>query len=134
MSGYRRGVEIIHAIDTHQSARKMLGVMMRIKDLRREKMGVSQAVMGDEIGMTQATISRIENGEQNTTVEKLERVAKYLGVSVPELFVQPEKPETLRRLEELLNRCSAEQQDAFLTILEASASVSGGGPDNGQAR
>lgn len=112
----------------------MHGVEMRIKELRLALGGVSQAVMGDAIDLPQATISRIENGGQNTTLEKLERVAGYLKVSVPELFVQPEKPETLRRLEILLSKCSAEQQQALLTILEAAAPSLGDGPSSEPSR
>ncbi|WP_032585079.1 helix-turn-helix domain-containing protein, partial [Bacteroides fragilis] len=39
------------------------------------------------IGTSQASISRIITGNGNPTMDSLERIAKFLNVEVPELFV-----------------------------------------------
>lgn len=42
----------------------------------RKKMGLSQSVLAKKIGTTQSNIARIEAGNENFTVQTLERIAK----------------------------------------------------------
>ena len=58
---------------------------MRIRDLRYSK-GLRQEDVAHALGWTPATLSRIENGKQNTKLSALEALAKFYEVSVPELF------------------------------------------------
>lgn len=56
----------------------------------RLKQRMSQNVLADEAGVTQALVSAIERGRANPTVESLERLALVLGVRVGELFEETE--------------------------------------------
>lgn len=58
---------------------------MRIKALR-EARGLKQDEVADKLGWTAATLSRVENGRQNTKLSSLEELATFYEVSVPELF------------------------------------------------
>lgn len=58
----------------------------RIKELCKEK-GITLESLALGIGTSQASISRIITGNGNPTMDSLERIAKYLNVEVPELFV-----------------------------------------------
>lgn len=42
--------------------------------------------MPEGLDWTTASLSRIEKGKQNTTLDRLDAMAKLYGVSVPELF------------------------------------------------
>jgi XRE family aerobic/anaerobic benzoate catabolism transcriptional regulator len=48
----------------------------------REKAGVSQESLAQEIGMTRTNLARIEHGGANVTVETLVRFAGGLGLEV----------------------------------------------------
>lgn len=48
----------------------------------REKAGLTQAELAERIGTDQASISRIERGERNITLETLAKLAKVLGLRV----------------------------------------------------
>jgi len=58
--------------------------------LLRLKQRLSQDVLADEAGVTQALVSAIERGRANPTVESLERLALVLGVRLAELFEEAE--------------------------------------------
>ncbi len=48
----------------------------------REKAGLSQAQLAEKLGTDQASISRIERGQRNITLETLAKLAKVLGLRV----------------------------------------------------
>ena len=58
----------------------------RIKELCKEK-GITLESLALGIGTSQASISRIITGNGNPTMHSLDRIAKFLIVEVPELFV-----------------------------------------------
>ena len=58
--------------------------------LLRLKQRLSQDVLADEAGVTQALVSAIERGRANPTVESLERLAVVLGVRIGDLFDEGE--------------------------------------------
>ena len=64
------------------------GLGLRIGELRRAR-GLTQEGAAAELGMLAPNYARIEQGRQNVTVDTLVRIAKALGVGVPELFAQP---------------------------------------------
>ena len=47
--------------------------------------GLSQQALGELTGLHQATISRIESGKHNVTLEQLRRIGEALGVSLQDL-------------------------------------------------
>ena len=55
-----------------------------IKTLRENKF-LKQAVVAKAIGISDQTLSLIENGRTNIDIEKLQRIAEYFEVSVAEL-------------------------------------------------
>jgi transcriptional regulator with XRE-family HTH domain len=67
------------------SAKRVLADNLR---LLRLKQRLSQDVLADEAGVTQALVSAIERGRANPTVESLERLALVLGVRIAELFLE----------------------------------------------
>jgi transcriptional regulator with XRE-family HTH domain len=69
------------------SAKRILADNLR---LLRLKQRLSQDVLADEAGVTQALVSAIERGRANPTVESLERLALVLGVRVGDLFEEIE--------------------------------------------
>ena len=58
---------------------------MNIKDARRLA-GLSQAELGNRVGLDQSGISRIENGSRPVTVGMLKALAKALGVAPGDLL------------------------------------------------
>jgi transcriptional regulator with XRE-family HTH domain len=69
------------------SAKRVLADNLR---LLRLKQRLSQNVLADEAGVTQALVSAIERGRANPTVESLERLALVLGVRIGQLFEEGE--------------------------------------------
>ena len=66
-----------------QTMRKKFG--KRIRELRLEK-GWSQEGLADELGLHRTYVGAVERGEQNISLDNIEKVAKRLGLSVEELF------------------------------------------------
>jgi transcriptional regulator with XRE-family HTH domain len=53
---------------------------------RRHKLGVSQEEFADMCGLDRTYIGGIERGERNVALVNIEKIAKALRVSLPELF------------------------------------------------
>lgn len=51
----------------------------------RERRGVSQAALAEELGHDQSFVSKVEHGERRMTVAELLRWAEALGISFTEL-------------------------------------------------
>jgi len=62
--------------------------MLRIKKIAKEK-GLTIADVAKRMGIKAPALSRIINGS-NTTTDTLKRIADAIGVSVPDLFDQPQ--------------------------------------------
>ena len=71
------GAQKIHA------TRRILA--RNVKRLRAER-GWSQEELGAAARLHQVQVSKIEQGNNNTTVDVLQRLARALGVPVKELF------------------------------------------------
>jgi transcriptional regulator with XRE-family HTH domain len=67
-----------------------LAIGRRVRDLRT-KMGVTGKVLAKKVGLTQAQISRLENGVQGFRAGTLTRIARALGV--PPIYFYLEDPE-----------------------------------------
>ncbi len=57
----------------------------RLYDIRSERK-ISQAKMSKDLGISRRSISRIENGEQNLSLEMAYRLAAYFKLSVEDVF------------------------------------------------
>lgn len=60
---------------------------LRIKEICKEK-GVTITSLAEKLNIKQESLSRAING--NPTVETLQKIADALGVSIVELFAQPQ--------------------------------------------
>lgn len=58
---------------------------LRIVELRNRR-GISQERLADLLGVSTATVSRIESGKQNPPLERLEQIADILGVHLFQIF------------------------------------------------
>lgn len=57
----------------------------RVRELRKQH-GWSQEEFADKAGLHRTYIGSVERGEQNVSIDNIERLAKTLGVAVAELF------------------------------------------------
>lgn len=57
----------------------------RVRQLRNDR-GWSQEAFADLCGLHRTYIGSIERGEQNISLENIEKVATTLGISLAELF------------------------------------------------
>jgi transcriptional regulator with XRE-family HTH domain len=67
----------------------------RIRDLRTNfggGEGISQEVLAKNLKVTANTISRWETGTYRPTIEDLEKLARFFGVSILEFFPPDETP------------------------------------------
>jgi len=69
---------------TGQSVRKALAHNLRVLRASRR---LSQGVLAQDAGVTQALVSAIELGKANPTLASLERIAQVLKVDLSELFL-----------------------------------------------
>ena len=52
----------------------------------REQRGLSQAALGDALGVSRQTVNSIENGKYNPTLPLAITIARYFGLTVEEIF------------------------------------------------
>jgi putative transcriptional regulator len=52
----------------------------------RERRGLSQAALGDALGVSRQTVNSIENGKYNPTLPLAITIARYFGLTVEEIF------------------------------------------------
>ena len=57
-----------------------------ISDIRKDRK-ISQDKMAEEIGISRRTLSKIENSDQNLSLEMAYRIAIYFDMLVPEMFL-----------------------------------------------
>ena len=69
------------------TARQTLAINMRAK---RKALRISQEELADRAGLHRTYIGAIERGEQNVSVDNIERIARALGCAVVDLFTQVE--------------------------------------------
>jgi len=67
------------------------GVRMknRLEQLRRER-GIRQEELADAMAVSRQTISSLENGRYNPSIELAFRLARYFGLSIEEIFLYEE--------------------------------------------
>lgn len=58
----------------------------RIEEIRKER-GVNQAELAKALGVSRQTISSLENGRYNPSIELAYRLSKYFGMTIEEVFV-----------------------------------------------
>jgi transcriptional regulator with XRE-family HTH domain len=93
----------------------------KIRELRMEKK-LSQQAVADRIGVSKVTISDLERGEMQLTVEYMRRIAKALGVEAADLLSRNDNPTGLsaaeRELIERLRAADPDQRDQLRKVAE----------------
>lgn len=56
-----------------------------VRNLRKQR-GFSQEQLADKAGLHRTYIGAIERGEQNVSIDNINRIAKALGISIVTLF------------------------------------------------
>ena len=69
--------------------RKELG--KRIRDLRTNKIKLSQEKFALQINMDRTYLASVEAGKRNISIDNLEKIANGLNISLSELFLNIEK-------------------------------------------
>ena len=91
--------------------------MQNLKHLRTLR-GLTQEQLADKADVNQATISKIEKGTANFTLDMIQRIAAALNVSPAELF---ELRDLQRRTLDAINAIDPDKRNAALVVLEAMA-------------
>lgn len=91
-------------------------LMLRIKDLLKEK-GVTAKELAERIGISQPAMSFAING--NPTVETLEKIAKALGVTIPDLFDTSYHSEPSKVIPEMEIKPTGDLSDMTIDIRSA---------------
>ena len=58
----------------------------RVRELRETHGGMTQAELGDAIGVTRQTIIAIEQGRYSPSLESAFRIARVFGVGIEDVF------------------------------------------------
>ena len=57
----------------------------------RKLKGIKQEDLAQQIGISSAALSNIENGNSNPSIERLESIANALGIELQHLFTNPQQ-------------------------------------------
>ena len=58
----------------------------RVREMRESHGGMSQAALGEAIGVTRQTVIAIEQGRYSPSLESAFRIARLFGVGVEDVF------------------------------------------------
>lgn len=58
----------------------------RIEEIRKER-GINQEELAKAFGVSRQTISSLENGRYNPSIELAYRLSKYFGMLIEEVFI-----------------------------------------------
>jgi transcriptional regulator with XRE-family HTH domain len=93
----------------------------RIRELRKQA-GLTQAELGEAVGLHQTQIGNLENGSRNLTLEWARRIARVLDCSVADLLGEDDNPDRLtpeeRELIAAYRQASAAQQEILRRVAE----------------
>ena len=91
--------------------------MKKVRDLRMAR-GLTQTQLAELAGVNQATVSKVERGETNITMDKIVALAAALKVEPVELF---DLPELQARALAAISAIDPDRRAAALIVLEAMA-------------
>ena len=61
----------------------------RIEAIRKER-GIRQEELAKALGVSRQTISSLENGRYNPSIQLAFKLARYLGMTIEEVFIYEE--------------------------------------------
>lgn len=76
---------------TTQKSGAQLLFASNMRRIRLEK-NLTQELVAEAAGLHTNYISSVERGQRNISIGNIERIACALGVGMPELLAEPEKP------------------------------------------
>lgn len=85
----------------------------------RKKRGFNQEEAAEEMGVEQATVSRLERGKIDYTQGSLEAMARAYSCEIRDLFTDPDAPEN--EIEAAVKRLDARQRARAIRVLKAMA-------------
>ena len=62
----------------------------RIESIRKER-GIRQEEFAKALGVSRQTISSLENGRYNPSIQLAFKVARYFGMSIEDVFIYEEE-------------------------------------------
>ncbi len=62
----------------------------RIEEIRKER-GIKQEDFAKSMGVSRQTISSLENGRYNPSINLAYKIAKYFGLSIEDVFIFEEE-------------------------------------------
>lgn len=94
-------------------------IFARNFDIYLNRAGKTQADIADELGVSSATVSDWANGKKYPRVDKMQRIADYLGVLISDLREdKPVKDIAVSRIERARKKMPQEKKDAMMKVLE----------------
>ncbi|MBI4517501.1 MAG: helix-turn-helix transcriptional regulator [Deltaproteobacteria bacterium] len=100
--------------------RKLIG--QRIKELRKAR-GLSQEALAEKMDVHPKYLGAVERGEQNPTIDFLEKVATALKVDLPALFNYPwqkmSEAELKRKLHTMVDKADLARLREVLALMKA---------------
>lgn len=102
----------------------MKNVYRKIRQIREEK-GYTQRDVADVLGLVPASYNKIENGKTALTVENLQKIADFLGVSVKEILFDEQSSSSeldkriLEKEKRQLVKNLARQRNEFIAIINS---------------
>lgn len=91
---------------------------------RRQEMGISQAKLGEKIGVTRASVSSVELGKEGLTTDRVERYAEALNTTTFDLLGYNDPDNEKRRIEDeerislLIENVRMLDEDKFENVLK----------------
>lgn len=86
---YREGTRVV-VLDSDDESAEVNGIGAKVKALR-EAGGLTASRLAQKVGISQAQISRLENGQQGFRSQTLAKIAKALKVPPFRLFMTEEE-------------------------------------------
>lgn len=98
----------------------MKNILTTITELREER-GWTEAVLSEQSGLPQSTISSWYRKNSSPTVASLEKVCKAYGITLSQLFADANQPliltDSQKKMLESWSRLTLEQQDAIFQLI-----------------
>ena len=83
----------------------------------RERAGLTQAALAEQVGVGTAFISRVERGQKRMRIDTMMAVAQALNVSVDLLLYEENTRAQLQTLTRMLEDCSPDFIDGIIMLV-----------------
>ena len=97
-----------------------MDIARRLQQLRTAQ-GLSLNELARRSGVAQSSLSYIEGGDRQPSVEVIERICRGLGVTLAEFFAEEQKPELspdLRQILDAARQLTPRQRKLLLEVME----------------